>query len=105
MQKIIFEGQVSSAAAHFKADVSGNGFLASVLNRFANRVRRSKLTSLDELEDHMLMDIGITRQDLGWARDLPLNRNPLAALDELTRQRSHARHMSGVRDIPGKKIR
>jgi len=77
------------------------GFSATVTNWLSNLWRRNKLMSLEKLEDHMLDDIGITRADLGWARRLPLTRNPLAALDDLARSRSRARRLGQDRRLPG----
>jgi len=76
-------------------------FAAAVLNWVSNLLRRRKLMSLERLDDHMLDDIGITRTDVYWARQLPLNQNPLLALDTLARNRSRARRLAPGRPLPG----
>ena len=38
--------------------------------------RRRKLASLLDLDDHMLADVGVTREDVKWALDLPFSYDP-----------------------------
>ena len=45
------------------------------------RNRRS-LLRVSELDEHLLSDIGISREDVRWALDLPLGYDPAAALQE-----------------------
>lgn len=101
MPKSTFHDQTSSVFANSVADIERAGVVAALLNRLSNLRRRNKLTRLENLDDHMLSDIGITRMDLEWARELPLNRNPLLALDDLARHRSCARRRSAARALPG----
>lgn len=51
------------------------GFGRAVLTRLANLVRRRRLAPLLHLDDHMLRDMGITRDDVLRARSLPLSRD------------------------------
>lgn len=81
------------------------GIVSALLNRASNLLRRRKLTRLEQLDDRMLDDIGITRLDLTWARSLPLGRNPLLALDGVARGRARTRRHSAVQDLPGTRKR
>ena len=45
------------------------------------RNRRS-LMRVTELDEHLLADIGISREDVKWALDLPIGYDPAAALQE-----------------------
>lgn len=101
MRKSTHTNGTSSGAAEFVAEVGRTGLVAALLNRLSNWRRRRQLTRLDELDDHMLEDIGITRLDLLWARGLPLSRNPLLELDDLARDRTRARRTARIRPLPG----
>ena len=48
---------------------------------------RRFVRKLEQLEDHLLTDIGITRDDLRWAAELPLSVNAAIALDELAKRK------------------
>lgn len=37
---------------------------------------RRKLVRLLDLDDHMLADVGVTREDVKWALDLPFSHDP-----------------------------
>jgi uncharacterized protein YjiS (DUF1127 family) len=50
------------------------------------RARRA-VARLDRLDDHMLHDIGVTREDVIWAAGLPLTVNAALALEERGRRR------------------
>jgi uncharacterized protein YjiS (DUF1127 family) len=50
------------------------------------RTRRA-VARLDRLDDHMLHDIGVTREDVIWAAGLPLTVNAALALEERGRRR------------------
>jgi uncharacterized protein YjiS (DUF1127 family) len=41
-----------------------------------------RVVGLDEYDDHILRDIGVTREDVRWARGLPLTMNAALALEE-----------------------
>ena len=49
---------------------------------------RRKLAKLDDLDDHLLADLGITRNDLHWALHLPFAVDPAI---ELQRRSLHSR--------------
>lgn len=46
------------------------------------RARRG-IRLLERMDDHMLRDMGLTRDDLRWARRLPLSANAEASLEDL----------------------
>jgi len=101
MQKSTLHGQTTTGIGSLATEAARVRPVASVLARITNYTRRNKLQALDELDDFMLADIGLTRNDIDWARELPLNRNPLAALDDLTKHRASQRRQAARRDLPG----
>jgi uncharacterized protein YjiS (DUF1127 family) len=67
------------------AEATGSGsFLGQLIRNW--RARRA-VARLDRLDDHMLRDIGITREDLRWAAGLPLTVNAALAMDERASRR------------------
>lgn len=49
--------------------------------RLARNVKaRRTVARLEELDDYLLKDIGLTRSDVLWARTLPLSCDPVAEL-------------------------
>ena len=56
------------------------GALPALLNRVAKATRnwigRRKLRQITELDDHLLCDIGVTREDVRWALELPFSYDP-----------------------------
>ena len=61
-------GPVSAGILHAVVDVA----------RAAVRAyqRRRQLMRLSEVDDHLLADIGVTREDVRWALDLPFSHDP-----------------------------
>jgi uncharacterized protein YjiS (DUF1127 family) len=55
----------------------------ALLRAFLNRRRLLRLT---ELDDHLLRDIGLSRQDLRVALDLPFGEDPALELQRLARR-------------------
>jgi len=49
---------------------------------FRNWKARRRVLSLEEYDDHILCDIGVTRMDVRWAAGLPLTINAALALEE-----------------------
>ncbi len=54
---------------------------------FARRILRNwkakrRIVALDNFDDYMLQDIGITRDEVQWAAGLPLTVNAAIALEE-----------------------
>jgi uncharacterized protein YjiS (DUF1127 family) len=49
--------------------------------------KRRSLRRLEDLEDHLLMDIGLTRADLVYAQKLPLAVDPMAEIGRRARHR------------------
>ena len=58
---------------------------------WANWRSRRHMRLLEAMGDHMLRDMGLTRDDLRWARSLPLDQNAGVALDELRLRRLRGR--------------
>jgi uncharacterized protein YjiS (DUF1127 family) len=62
----------------------GQGFFERIGNAATGLLSywrsRSSLHQLQQLDDRMLADIGITRDDLTWAEYLPSSRNPISEL-------------------------
>jgi uncharacterized protein YjiS (DUF1127 family) len=48
-------------------------FLQSLWRQWNNR---RQLRNVTELDDHLLCDIGLTREDVRWALDLPFSYEP-----------------------------
>ena len=67
------------------AEATGSASMFGELIR--NWRARRAVARLDRLDDHMLRDIGITREDLAWAAGLPLTVNAALALEERGRRR------------------
>lgn len=70
-------------AASFIARQAGSG-PAGALPALASHVRalvrrwkhRRRLSRIAELDDHLLCDIGLTREDVRWVLDLPFSHDP-----------------------------
>jgi uncharacterized protein YjiS (DUF1127 family) len=61
---------------------------ASILGQLIRNWRaRRAVARLDRLDDRLLRDIGVTREDLRWAAGLPLTVNAALAMDERARRR------------------
>lgn len=52
----------------------------------ARAARNRSLAELDGLTDHALADIGLSRDDLTWARHLPSDRDAVAELQAIVDQ-------------------
>jgi uncharacterized protein YjiS (DUF1127 family) len=67
--------------------VTGEGILSGLL-AFAGRIlqawnNRRQIADLAEFDDHMLCDIGLTRQDVRYALELPFSHDPGRELQRL----------------------
>jgi uncharacterized protein YjiS (DUF1127 family) len=47
-----------------------------------NWLARRAIKKLDSVDDYLLRDIGVTREDVRWARTLPLRLNAAVSLEE-----------------------
>jgi len=54
--------------------------------RKQKNIDRQAFSRMLVLDDHILADIGITREDVLWANNLPLSQNASLALNEITMQ-------------------
>ena len=69
------------------AALDGTWSFAALRRTFANWRRRRRLLRLSDLDDHILYDIGIEREEINEALQLPLDLNPLYELDRRARLR------------------
>ncbi len=69
------------------AALDGTWSFAALRRTFANWRRRRKLLRLSDLDNHILYDIGIEREEINEALRLPLDLNPLYELDRRARLR------------------
>lgn len=58
-----------------------NRVFGKVLRLFENWTARRRLSALRELDDRLLDDIGLRRDEIAWALALPLDRNPARELE------------------------
>ncbi|MCF6321115.1 MAG: DUF1127 domain-containing protein [Rhizobiaceae bacterium] len=56
--------------------------------RKQRNIDRQAFSRMFALDDHILADIGITRDDLTWASKLPLSQNASCVLNKIARQKS-----------------
>jgi uncharacterized protein YjiS (DUF1127 family) len=67
-----------------------DGFSLTKLAR--NWTARRAVGRLRDLDEHMLADIGVGREEIEWAAGLPLTMNAALALEEKARQRRTGWH-------------
>lgn len=63
------------------------GAFAGLRRIAANWLRRRRLRRVDDLDDHILSDIGVTRDELRAALKLPLSVDPIWELNSQARRR------------------
>lgn len=69
---------------------------SSWISRFIrNWMARRAIARLDQHDDFMLRDIGITRGDLHWAASLPLSENAALALEDRAQRRRKSLPVKG----------
>jgi uncharacterized protein YjiS (DUF1127 family) len=51
-------------------------------NLWRNLKAKRRIVRLGDLDDHLLRDIGVTREEVEWAAGLPLTVNSALALEE-----------------------
>ena len=68
-----------------QARPAASGFSLSTLLR--NWRARSKVRALDDLDDRMLADIGVRREEVIWASYLPLSTNAALELENAAYRR------------------
>jgi uncharacterized protein YjiS (DUF1127 family) len=71
------------------AEATGSASIVGQLIR--NWRARRAVARLDLLDDRMLRDIGLTREDLRWASGLPLSVNAALAMEQRSRNRERSR--------------
>jgi len=55
--------------------------------RYNRRIDRQAFKNVMTLDDRMLKDIGVTRQDVMWASRLPLSEDAAAELEKIARRK------------------
>jgi uncharacterized protein YjiS (DUF1127 family) len=70
--------------AEISGSLPGSGLLTRLIDNW--RARRA-IAKLDRLDDFLLHDIGLSRQDIASASHIPLTRSPVVALQEIASQR------------------
>ena len=70
--------------AQTAGNLPGTGILEKLLR---NWLARKAVRRLQDLDDHLLRDIGASREDVRWAASLPLSHNSALALEERQRER------------------
>jgi len=58
-----------------------------VVRKHNERIDRQAFHHLLRLDDSLLKDIGVTRQDIIWASNLPLSVDAAAKIEEIARRR------------------
>lgn len=77
------------------ASAEATGALSLFNGLLRNWLARRAVGRLDQLDDYLLRDIGVTREEVQWAARLPLSVNAALALEE----RATKRRRSGKRTI------
>jgi uncharacterized protein YjiS (DUF1127 family) len=67
--------------AHHQAQQFGVFEESLLVQRIHNWFIRRAVKRLDQLDDHLLADIGVTRDEIRWAAHLPLTENAALALE------------------------
>jgi uncharacterized protein YjiS (DUF1127 family) len=73
--------------------------LRVVIGVFRSWSRRRRFTDLRQLDDHMLRDIGLTRDDLAWGTSLPLSEDAAARVRRRMARRSAPDRSDAVNSI------
>ena len=85
--------QLGNLSATIKALVSGKALMG-----LARRIKVHKeMQHLQNLEDHMLTDIGLVRSDLEWAMGQSEQMDPLHALQERREESLRLEHLAVVK--------
>ncbi len=77
------------------ASAEATGGLASFNGLLRNWMTRRAVGRLDRLDDYLLRDIGVTREEVQWAAGLPLSINAALALEERAAQRRRSGKRTG----------
>lgn len=67
------------------------GSLSLLWGLLRNWRARRAVSRLDQLDDHLLRDIGVTREELRWAAGLPLSLNAALQLEDRANRRRRGR--------------
>ncbi len=73
------------------AAAEATGSLSLLWGLLRNWRARRAVSRLDQLDDHLLRDIGVTREELRWAAGLPLSLNAALQLEDRANRRRRGR--------------
>lgn len=76
--------------AQLSGNLAGVGPLEKLIR---NWLARRAVSRLQDLDDHLLRDIGASRQDIAWALRQPLSQNAALLLDERQRKARGTKHV------------
>lgn len=62
-----------------------SGWTSAIVGLVPNRIKRAEFRQMLTLDDRILTDIGVTRGDVYWASELPLNVDASEALHRESR--------------------
>jgi uncharacterized protein YjiS (DUF1127 family) len=78
-------------ALHRAEAAEATGAFSLLWQLIGNWQARRAVAGLDRLDDFLLQDIGVTRDELHWAAGLPLSVNAALALEERAMKRRRSR--------------
>lgn len=79
--------QIPSITGHRRSPWWGSSLVTAFFETARCIRRRWRLHRMQALDDHMLDDIGVTREELLWAIDLPVRVNAAHVLHDRARRR------------------
>lgn len=71
--------------------------LEFIRQAYHNWTVRRRIRALDTYDDRILQDIGVTRDEIAWAGNLPLTVNAAWQISSASRTRRSAEHAKSIR--------
>lgn len=81
---------MSDRVAEQSQAIQGGQFLARLSTIYQNWKARRAVLKLQDRDDHLLEDIGVTREEIAWAAQLPLTDNAARRLEDVSYRRRKA---------------
>jgi uncharacterized protein YjiS (DUF1127 family) len=78
--------------AQVSGSLEGGGFISKLIH---NIQARRTVKQLWQMDDHMLRDMGVTREEIAWAASRPFYHNAAMALEERSSTRRRANLCKG----------